>query len=100
MPNIVARLIVGQRTVRIVACNQNPEECGGALHLHIEVVENGQVTRIGQVYGEDAEAIQRSGRFLRMIAVMVHGGDVEADTLLPKDDDDVGVLPGTRSLEA
>lgn len=99
MANVIARLIVGQRTIRIVACDRS-EACNGQLHLHIETVENGVVTKIAQVYGADVEAIQRSGRLLRMAAVMVHGEEVEADTLIPQPDDDAGVLPGTRPLIA
>lgn len=99
MPNIVARLRVGQRVVRVVACDRTGE-CKGRLHLHIETVENGEVTSIAQVWGADGEAVARSGRFLRMLAVMVHGEDVESTVLFPDADDEHGVLRGTRPLKA
>lgn len=99
MANVIARLIVGQRVVRVVACDRS-EKCGGKLHLHLQTVEAGEITEIAQIHGVDVEAIQRSGRLMRMIAVMVHGEDVEVDVLIPKPNDDAGVLPGTRPLKA
>ena len=98
MANIVARLIVGQRIIRVIACDQS-EQCGGKLHLHLQVVENGSVVNIAQIFGENTEAIQRSGSLMRMVAVMVHGEDVSSDILFPRPDDDAGVLPGTRVIQ-
>jgi len=91
---VIARLRVGQLVVRTVACDR---ECG-SLHLHLEVVEEGGVSYIGQIHGEDTEALLRSGRLLRIVGQMIHGDDMTPEMLMPDKDDDHGVLPGTRTI--
>ncbi len=95
MSGVIARLRVGQRVIRAVACDR---QCG-ALHLSLEVVEDGQVTYIGQIHGENTEALLRSGRLLRVVGHMIHGEAIDASILLPDKDDNSGVLPGTATIE-
>lgn len=97
--NVVSRVRLVQpdgtvQVIQVVSCDRSCET--GALHLHLEVVENGNVSYVGALHGEDMEAIVRSGRFMRILLQMVHGMDVEAEALSPgADAGEVRVLPGT-----
>lgn len=82
------------QVIQVVSCDRSCED--GALHLHLEVVENGNVSYVGMLHGDGIEAIVRSGRFMRILLQMAHGMDVTADALHPGGDDgEVRVLPGT-----
>lgn len=75
-----------------------PRKEGEPLHLLLEVVENGRVTLVARVVGENTEAVMRSGRLLRIVGHMVHGEEIEASILMPDKDDNHGVIPGTRTI--
>lgn len=85
--------------IRVRSCDR--VHCGGHLHLHLEVVEEGAVTYIGEIQGQDGEAVARSGRLFRVMLQFIHGEDeVDVEELMPDQDDEHGVLRGTKTLQA
>ncbi len=95
MAKVVARIRVGQQVLRVVACD--PAICPN-VHLKLQIVESGHVTDIGMVHGQDQEAVVRSGRLMRVLAQLVYGEDVDASVLVPDEEDEGGVLPGTATI--
>jgi len=82
------------QVIQVVACDRTCAD--GKLHLHLEVVENGNMSYVGMFHADGTEAMVRSARFMRVLLQMVFGMDVDAEDLLPRaDDGDVLVIPGT-----
>lgn len=82
------------QVIRVVACDRSCED--GKLHLHLEVVENGNVSYVGQFHADGIDAMVRSARLMRVVLQMVNGMAVDAEELTPRpEEEDFLVIPGT-----
>lgn len=99
MSEVLSRVRVVQadgrvQVVRVVTCDRTCDD--GALHLHLEVVENGNVSYVGQFHGDGMEAMTRSARLMRILLQMLQGMSADPEELTPRPEEaEFLVIPGT-----